>query len=417
MIQSIIAYEFKGLLYIMSACLMFLIITPQFMFANYRRKILFILILFVLTFFYTQYEDIDPLIYGIHLTPVSLALAALFEGFLPGIFTWAAFNICTIVMMDDFVPTVIGSTLLLVLGLTFHYKQVLRSTYWQICLISMTLITIYLLGFLSVFDDWDTVSGTEVGIAVVGTYLSSMYVSYIYNHVKNQEKMREELFSAEKYQVIGQLAASISHEIRNPLTTAQGFLQLMNRDNLTPAQLETYRNYAISGIEQANSIITDYLNYAKPAVELARPIHIQEEIDGIIPMMSPLCVISKIEVVIKHLSKQPIYVMGEAKKFQQCLLNIMKNAVESMPDGGVMTVTTWSDNEGVHIHVKDTGVGMSDYQIKRIGMPFYTTKEKGTGLGLMVVISLVKAMNGTISYYSRPDEGTTCVLKFKQLLL
>ncbi|MDG0875017.1 ATP-binding protein [Paenibacillus thiaminolyticus] len=95
----------------------------------------------------------------------------------------------------------------------------------------------------------------------------------------------------------------------------------------------------------------------------------------------------------------------------------MKNAVESMPSGGELTVTTWSDNEGVHIHIKDTGVGMSESQIKRIGMPFYTTKEKGTGLGLMVVIGLMKAMNGKVSYYSRPEEGTTCVLQFKQVRL
>lgn len=229
--------------------------------------------------------------------------------------------------------------------------------------------------------------------------------------------MREELFRAEKYQVIGQLAASISHEIRNPLTTAQGFLQLMNRKNLTAEQIQTYRNYAASGIEQANSIITDYLNYAKPTVETVRPLHVQEEIDTVVPMVSPLCLLSKVEMVVQHLSQKPMYIMGESKKFQQSLLNIMKNAVESMPDGGVLKVTTWSDNEGVHIHIKDTGVGMSNYQIKRIGMPFYTTKEKGTGLGLMVVISLVKSMNGTISYYSRPNEGTTCVLQYKQVHL
>ncbi|WP_232055627.1 ATP-binding protein [Paenibacillus alvei] len=418
LIHSILAHEFKGLLYIMSASLMFLIITPKFMFAHYRRKLLFIFILFLLTCFYIGYEDIDPLLYGLHLTPVSLALAALFEGLLPGIFTWLAFNLCTIVYLQIYtVPTIIGSTMMLAAGLILHYKQVLQSTYLKIFLMSLLLITVYLAGYLFFFDQWDQVQGIEVVIAIIGTYLSSMYVSYIYHHVKNQERMREELFRAEKYQVIGQLAASISHEIRNPLTTAQGFLQLMNRKNLTPEQIQTYRNYAASGIEQANSIITDYLNYAKPTVEVARPLYVQEEIDTVVPMVSPLCLLSKVEVVVQHLSQKPMYIMGESKKFQQSLLNIMKNAVESMPDGGTLKVTTWSDNEGVHIHIKDTGVGMSDYQIKRIGMPFYTTKEKGTGLGLMVVISLVKSMNGTISYYSRPDEGTTCVLQYKQVHL
>lgn len=307
--------------------------------------------------------------------------------------------------------------MLFIVGLVLHYKQMLQSTYIKIFFMSLLLVTVYLLAYLLFFEDWKTVSKTEVMIAIVGTYLSSMYVSYIYHHIKNQERMREELFRAEKYQVIGQLAASISHEIRNPLTTAQGFLQLMSRSNLTLEQLEMYRNYAVSGIEQANSIITDYLNYAKPAVEVVRPLHVQEEIDIVVPVVSPLCMLSKIEMVIQHLSPEPMYIMGESKKFQQSLLNIMKNGVESMPEGGMLKVTTWSDNEGVHIHIKDTGVGMSDHQIKRIGMPFYTTKEKGTGLGLMVVISLVKAMNGTVSYYSRPNEGTTCVLQYKQILI
>ncbi|WP_374020740.1 HAMP domain-containing sensor histidine kinase [Paenibacillus thiaminolyticus] len=418
LIDSILSQEFKGLLYIMSACLMFLLITPQFMFANYRRKMLFIGILLVLTYFYIRYEKIHPFVYGIHLTPISLTLAALFEGFLPGIVTWLAFNVITVLLLgENVLATAVGSTLLLVMGLFFHYRHMLQSTYWQICLLAVTLTTTYLLGYLLCFTQWQHLTGIDAGVAVVGTYLSAMYVSYIYHHVKNQEKMREELFRAEKYQVVGQLAASISHEIRNPLTTSQGFLQLMTKENLTPEQFENYHRHAVAGIEQANAIITDYLNYAKPVVELAQPLHVQKEVDDVVAMIAPLCALSEVKVNTQHLTKCPRYVSGESKKLQQCLLNIMKNAVESMPSGGELTVTTWSDNEGVHIHIKDTGVGMSENQIKRIGMPFYTTKEKGTGLGLMVVIGLMKAMNGKVSYYSRPEKGTTCVLQFKQVRL
>ncbi|MDG0875015.1 hypothetical protein L5D93_22365 [Paenibacillus thiaminolyticus] len=118
LIDSILSQEFKGLLYIMSACLMFLLITPQFMFANYRRKMLFIGILLVLTYFYIRYEKIHPFVYGIHLTPISLTLAALFEGFLPGIVTWLAFNVITVLLLgENVLATAVGSTLLLVMGL------------------------------------------------------------------------------------------------------------------------------------------------------------------------------------------------------------------------------------------------------------------------------------------------------------
>ncbi|UHA72795.1 HAMP domain-containing histidine kinase [Paenibacillus sp. 481] len=416
MIQSIIAHEIKDLFYIMSACLMFLIITPKFMYNHNRRKILFVLILIVLTFCYIGYEEINPFVYAVYTTPVCLALAALFEGVIPGIFTWLAFNICGVLFVqNDFLPSFVGSTILLAIGCFFHYRQLMQSTYWRISLLAITMLTSYLIPFLFLFNKWDDVTSVEMIIAIVGSYLSSIFVSYLYYHVKNQERLSEELYRAEKYQVIGQFAASISHEIRNPLTTAHGFLQLMRRENLTPEQMEKYRSYAIEGINQANAIITDYLNYAKPTVERPKPLNIQCEIDSVMPMITSLCVLSQIELDIQHLSKQPMYVMGESKKFQQCLLNIMKNAIEAMANGGHLNVTTWSDKEGVHIHVKDTGVGMSDYQIRRIGMPFYTTKEKGTGLGLMVVMSLVQAMHGKISYYSRPNEGTTCVLLFKPL--
>lgn len=417
MILSMIGHEVTGILYVMSACLFFLIITPRYTFSNNRRKLLFVAILALLSLSYLTLETIDPFIYCVHLIPISIVLASLFEGTIAGIATWIAFNFGNAVIVgNDIAPTLIASTILLGMGLIFHKTQVERSTFLQINLLAFTLTTVYLLVFLLCYEDWDTLKGSPVGLMVIGTYLSTMLVSYIYYHVKNQEKLREELYDAEKYQVIGQLAASISHEVRNPLTTAHGFLQLMRNDNLSQDALEKYRSFALEGIDQANAIITDYLNFAKPTVKNHDQVHIQEAIDSLISMVSPLCVLSKVELQIKHYTSEPVYVKGDTKKFQQSLLNIMKNAIESMPEGGYLRVSTWCDNDGVHIQIQDTGVGMSEYEIKRIGMPFYTTKEKGTGLGLMVVVSSIRAMNGKISYYSRPREGTTCVLQFKRVL-
>ncbi|WP_195572104.1 sensor histidine kinase [Paenibacillus sp. 1001270B_150601_E10] len=416
MILSMIGHQVTGILYVMSACLCFLIITPRFTYSNNRRKLLFVAILALLSLSYLSLETIDPFIYCIHLIPISIVLASLFEGTIAGIATWIAFNFGNIFILgNDIWPTMLASTVLLCMGLVFHRTQVERSTFLQINLLAFTLTTVYLLVFLLCYEDWPSIEGSPIGLIVIGTYISTMLVSYIYYHVKNQEKLREELYDAEKYQVIGQLAASISHEVRNPLTTAHGFLQLMRNEKLSRDVLEKYRSFAIEGIDQANSIITDYLNFAKPTVGNHDIVHIQAAIDSLISMVSPLCVLSKVELNIKHYTAYPVYVKGDTKKFQQSLLNIMKNAIESMPDGGHLRVSTWCDNEGVHIQIQDTGVGMSEYEIKRIGMPFYTTKEKGTGLGLMVVVSSVRAMNGKISYYSRPREGTTCVLQFRRM--
>ncbi|QYR24257.1 HAMP domain-containing histidine kinase [Paenibacillus sp. sptzw28] len=399
----------------MSACLIFLIVTPKALFVNRRRKLLFVCILFVLTGFYIGTEVIDPLVYALHLTPVSLALAVMFEGLIPGFFTWAAFLVCGIAVVgNDWVATAAGTTMMLLLGMLFHYQRLAFSKYGEIALSSVLLVSVHLAVYLVVYLlRGYTVNMEQLTVALTGTYLSTLLVSYTYYQVKKQEKLREQLFNAEKYQMIGQLAASISHEIRNPLTTTRGFLQMMGKPNVSPEALERYRLHAIEGIEHASSIISDYLNYSKPTVEEPGPIDIRTEIDGLIPWISPLSVMSGIEIRIKHLDVEPLYIVGEQKKFQQCLLNLLKNAIEAMPDGGQLTLRTWSDGERVCLQIADTGSGMNEQQLKRIGLPYFTTKEKGTGLGLMVVISLVQVMGGEISFRSKPGHGTKCDLRFK----
>ncbi|WP_227013899.1 ATP-binding protein [Paenibacillus psychroresistens] len=227
--------------------------------------------------------------------------------------------------------------------------------------------------------------------------------------------MKEELINADKFQLIGQLAASISHEIRNPLTTTRGFLQLMARDNITAEIRNKFVNLAIESIVSANTIITDYLNFAKPNVEKIVPIDIKTEISNSIPLINSLLTISNIEMHIQHATDQPLLILGESKKLQQCLLNLLKNCIEAMPGGGKIMIHTSLESNLILMSIEDTGEGMTPLQIKSLGLPFYTTKDNGTGLGLMVVTSLLKAMNGRISFLSKPNKGTTCLIEFKRI--
>jgi two-component system sporulation sensor kinase B len=413
--KSVIAHEFHGLLYIMSACVIFLVVTPKALYANPGRKLLFICILFVLTGFYIGTESIDPLVYALHLTPVSLALAALFEGIIPGVCTWGAFLVVgTLVVGNDPLATAGGTTSLLLAGLVFHRKLLRQSNYGQMALMSVLLVSVHLAVYLIVM----TLRGfyadpSIVCVVLVGTYLSTLLVSYVYYRVKNQEHLQEELASAEKYHMIGQLAASISHEIRNPLTTAGGFLQLMGKAGIDGAARERYRINALEGIEQANAIITGFLEYSKPTVPSPKPFDLLSEIESLVSWVSPLTAVANIDLRIRHEAEGPLTIIGEPKKFQQCMLNLMKNAIDAMPQGGKLTVLTWLESGEACIRISDTGVGMNEDQLRRIGMPYFTTKEKGTGLGLMVVIGLVKVMGGKISFRSRPREGTHCDIRFK----
>ncbi|ASS68427.1 MULTISPECIES: ATP-binding protein [unclassified Paenibacillus] len=410
MIENIIAREFQGLMYYLTACLLFLIITPRVSFIRHGRKILFVLILIVQSYFYLAYEEIDPLVYALHLTPVCVAMVALFEGWIPGTATAAAFVWGNVFIAgNDWLPPTIACAVVTVLGIIFHYRIKLSESIRLMILLHILLTFVHIgisYGFMA--EQGIDFNLTEVLLITAGSLLSAPLVSYTYYLVKHQERMTEELFNAEKYHLIGQLTASISHEVRNPLTTARGFLQLMGKPGLDQQAMDRYRNHALEGIDGANAIITDYLNYSKPSVDEPKPLDIRQELSSVEQWVKPLCVMSGIEFVTSHSTEEPLIIVGDSKKFQQCLLNIMKNGIESMPEGGVLTISTRQENDKALIFIRDTGVGMNEQQLKRIGMPFYTTKDKGTGLGLMVVTNLIKAMGGRTYYRSKPNQGTIC---------
>ena len=313
----------------------------------------------------------------------------------------------------DWLAILVSNTLLLGLGRVFHYRLYRNSLFVRILLTALLLVGIHMGTYiaLSAKQGVETDFSTLAAI-MVGTFLSAVLIVSTCYRARNQEAFNEEQYNAEKYKLIGQLAASISHEVRNPLTMTSGFLQMMGKQSLGADTLERYRQHAIEGIDHATSIISDYLNYAKPAVEEARAIDVKAEIEALIPWISSLDVMSNIDIRIHHLERESIFFMGEPKKFQQCLLNIIKNAIEAMPSGVRLTITTMECYNQVRITIADTGVGMSKLQLKRIGTPFFTTKEKGTGLGLMVVVSLIHVMGGQIGFRSKPGEGTVCDIRY-----
>jgi two-component system sporulation sensor kinase B len=246
------------------------------------------------------------------------------------------------------------------------------------------------------------------------TFISLLFIIFLVFHVKKHEFHRQRIIAIEKDRMIGQLAATISHEIRNPLTSIRGFLQLMDQKELPLHDQKRYIELALSGVDQANTIINDYLNYAKPSNGLQEQLDIKEELEATLRFITPLATDHQVAIEIVHETDDPLFILGESKKLRQCLINLVKNAIESMPDGGHILLRTCKLPSGVQISITDTGVGMSKSQLDSLGMPFYTTKEQGTGLGLVVVMSIIKMMNGKISFSSRINQGTQCSILFQQ---
>ena len=166
---------------------------------------------------------------------------------------------------------------------------------------------------------------------------------------------------------------------------------------------------ALKELDRATDIINNYLTFAKPAIEKNEKININEEIQQAINVISPLATMNGVEIEqkIDDPEQNQFMSIGERKKFQQCLINVMKNGIESMKSkGGKLQIHLSSFQDTVKIEISDQGVGMSQEQINRLGQPYFSTKETGTGLGLMVSYSIVKGMNGTIDVSSEVGKGT-----------
>jgi len=413
LLHSVVYHELQGLLYILSAMLIYLILTPILVQTEQARRLLFLLILLGLSALYLNEGDHDRLIYTLQLTPVSITVALLTEGYLPAVATWLAFNIGSACFMHNaLLPTLLASALILGAGL-YAKSKMNHESLWSKQIFGIALLSAYT-GISLVFEQSASAMNPERSAMILtGAFLTSCIVIYACHQVQKHELSREKLFQLEKDRMVGQLAASVSHEIRNPLTTTRGFLQMMERMEFSEEDRRRYIALALSGIDQANAIITDYLNYAKPSGDQRVLLDVCEELSSVTRFITPMAHEARIDVHLQFHAAGPVYIRAESKKLRQCLMNLIKNAIESMPEGGKLTIKTKQVDGKVHITICDTGVGMSKAQIHSLGVPFKTTKQHGTGLGLVVVLGLVKTMGGSIKFTSQLGKGTLCTLQFE----
>lgn len=219
------------------------------------------------------------------------------------------------------------------------------------------------------------------------------------------KRQQLELARLERLNLIGQLAAGISHEIRNPLTTVKGFLQLFGSKS-NYAQDKEYMELMISEIDRANEIITNFLSLAKADLDNVKPKNINEVINKVFPMLQADAFTNNKEVVV-DLNILPDIMINE-NEIKQLILNLVRNGLEVTPEHGSVIISTYLQEDKVVLAIKDHGTGIPREIQEKIGTPFFTTKESGTGLGLAISIGIAqrhKAIfefktgnNGTIFY-------------------
>ncbi|OCA84156.1 hypothetical protein A8F94_15655 [Bacillus sp. FJAT-27225] len=258
---------------------------------------------------------------------------------------------------------------------------------------------------------------TGYDFLIVSFYGASILILiYALEWVRNSIAIKKRIQRSEKLEIVSHLAASISHEIRNPLTVTKGFLQILENDDYPVDKKREFISLAKTELERAERIITDYLTFAKPASNKMEVLDVSREILHIIEVIHPL---ANMNSVLVHTSlNQEMKVKGERQLFHQCILNIVKNAIEAMEEnGGTLTVQSQVKGNIGEIRISDTGVGMERKQIERLGEPYFSLKGKnGTGLGMMVVYSIVHSMNGKVFVESKPGQGTSFILHFPLLI-
>ncbi|RFU65350.1 PAS domain S-box protein [Peribacillus glennii] len=226
----------------------------------------------------------------------------------------------------------------------------------------------------------------------------------IRNDITERKRTEEALHRQDKLAAVGQLAAGVAHEIRNPLTSMKGYTEFLQLDETDPSRKE-FLEIILEEIERVNDIVEDFMVLTKPkAVKL--------ELKNIIPVVRNVASFIDFEArkrnvqIHFHAKEEEILVSCDENRLKQVFLNFLKNGMEAMPNGGMIEVSIQKKDGEVQISITDNGVGIPAEKLKRLGEPFYTTKKTGNGLGLMVSFKIIESHNGRVIVESELNKGT-----------
>jgi two-component system, sporulation sensor kinase B len=240
----------------------------------------------------------------------------------------------------------------------------------------------------------------------------TLFCIVLIEKIKEIHQLRSDIQNSEKLRVISELTGVFAHEIRNPMQVTRGFLQLLDDPDLPPKKKE-YINVSIEELDRANEIIDDFLAFGKPSGNHREKVNAGDQVERVANLIQSFSLNHQVEI--KTDIVDDCWIDANPQKINQSLINIMKNAVESMPKGGIVWVTCGATADGfIRISIKDQGVGMTKQQIDSLGNPYYSLKEKGTGLGMMVSFQIIRSFKGKIIVNSEKGAGTEFIILLPQ---
>ncbi|GFE61440.1 nitrogen regulation protein NR(II) [Geobacter sp. AOG2] len=239
-------------------------------------------------------------------------------------------------------------------------------------------------------------------LVAVGWFLAFI----IYRYSRREEMHREEMAQRESLAKMGEMGAMLAHEIRNPLAGIKGFAQLIEKRPDDSRTKESARRI-VGEARRLESLVTDLLAFARNDGGEAEPCVLAQLVEHSVDLMRPEAEQAHVALVVD--CPPDLVVTGKRDRLGQVLLNIVKNGVQAMPDGGELRVTVHAAGPQVIITINDTGHGISPENIARIFTPFFTTKARGTGLGLALCKKIVEEHRGSIAIESS-SPGTTVTI-------
>lgn len=229
-----------------------------------------------------------------------------------------------------------------------------------------------------------------------------------FRDITDKLQIEEHLRKSDTLSVVGQLAAGIAHEIRNPMTALKGFIQLL--EDTIADDHSMYFGVIKTELNRIDSIINEFLVLAKPQATKYLEKDIVQIMRETIELLRPQAVLHNVQFQLElenHIP--PIYC--EPNQLKKVFINIIKNAIEVMSSGGYIYISMKEEEGYIYISIQDEGEGIGSELLQKLGEPFYTTKEKGTGLGLMVSYRIIDDHKGKIEVESEKGKGTTFHIK------
>ena len=224
--------------------------------------------------------------------------------------------------------------------------------------------------------------------------------------------IEEQLRRSEKLSTLGEMAAVLAHEIRNPLGSIRGTAEILKDDFKPGDPKHEFIEIQIKETERLNRVVEDFLHMARPQPAAMKPCNVLEELETILTLVSNDARERQIKLELQS-SSSPIIIVAEREKLRQAFLNIIINALQATPPGGSVLISTMvKEKESCEIRFRDTGSGIDIETRGRIFEPFFTTKPDGTGLGLVITKKIIESHGGVLLVESESGHGTTVTLKF-----